>query len=62
MYNIKREKMYHLGFETLKTLLLRTIRGEWIDILHLMSRGDVYQLSFKNFVKHASVYQEEGQE
>ena len=47
MYNVKREKLHHLGYHTLKTLLLRTIRDDWIDILDLMSRGDVYQLSFE---------------
>ena len=47
MYNVKREKLHHLGFYTLKTLLLRTIREEWIDLLNLMSKGDVYQFSFE---------------
>ena len=47
MYNLKREKLHHLGSDTLKTLLLRTIRDEWIDLLDLMSRGDVYHLSFE---------------
>ena len=47
MYNVKREKLQHLGFDTLKTLLLRTIRDEWIDLLNLTSRGDVYQFSFE---------------
>ena len=47
MYNFKRENLHHLGFDTLKTLLLRTIRDEWIDLLNLMSKGDVYQLSFE---------------
>ena len=42
MYNVKRGKLHHLGSDTLKPLLLRTIRDEWIDILDLMSRGDVY--------------------
>jgi len=46
MYNVKRGKLHHLGSNTLKTLLLRTIMDEWIDLLNLMSRGDVYQLSF----------------
>jgi hypothetical protein len=62
MYNVKREKLHHLASDTLKTLLLRTIRDEWIDLLDLMSRGDVYQLSLKKFVKHANTYQEEGKE
>jgi len=47
MYNVKREKLHHLGSNTIKTLLLRTIRDEWIDLLNLMSRGDAYHLSFK---------------
>ena len=47
IYNVKREKLHHLVSDTLETLLLRTIRDEWIDLLDLMSRGDVYQLSFE---------------
>ena len=57
MYNVKRGKLHHLGSNTLKTLLLRTIRDEWIDLLDLMSRGDVYQLSFEEICetcKHIS--------
>ena len=38
MYNVKREKLHHLGFYTLTTPLLRTIRDEWIDLLDLMSK------------------------
>ena len=41
MYNVKREKLHHLGFDTLKNLLFRTIRDEWINLLDLMSGGDV---------------------
>ena len=47
MYNVKREKLNHLVFDILKTLLLKIIRDEWIDLFDLMSKGDVYQLSFK---------------
>ena len=47
MYNVKRENLHHLGFDTLKTLLLRTIKDEWINLLNLMSRGDVYKFSFE---------------
>ena len=57
MYNVKRGKLHHLGSDTLKTLLLRKIRDEWNDLLDLMSRGDVYQLSFEEICetcKHIS--------
>jgi len=47
MYNVKREKLHHLGFDTVKTLLLRKVMDDWIHLLYLMSRGDVYQLSFE---------------
>ena len=47
MYNVMREKIHHLGSDTLKSILLKTISDEWIDLLDLMSRGDVYQLSFE---------------
>lgn len=45
-YNIKRGKMYNLDDETLKSILLKYIRDEWIDLLNLMGKGDVSQLSF----------------
>ena len=32
IYNVKRKKLHHLGLDTLKTLLLRTIRDEWINL------------------------------
>ena len=57
MYNVRREKLHQLRSDTLKTLLLRTIRDEWIDLLDIMSRADVYQLSFEEICetcKHIS--------
>ena len=46
---IKRENLHHLGSNTLKICLLRTIRDEWVDLLDLMNRVFVYQLSFEEF-------------
>ena len=45
-YSIKRAKMHNLDEETLKALLLKSIGNEWIDLLNLMGKGDVSQLSF----------------
>ena len=39
MYNVKREKLHHLGSDTLKTLLLRTIRDENNAYFDNKSRG-----------------------
>lgn len=38
-YNVNREKMNNLDEETFKSLLLKFIRDEWIDILNLMGKG-----------------------
>ena len=35
-YTVKREKQNHLDLDTLKVILLRGIRDEWIDVLNLM--------------------------
>jgi len=43
-YNLKRAKMNNLDEETLKSLLLKAIIDEWIDILNMMGKGDIYQL------------------
>jgi len=40
--------MHHLRLDILKTLLLNVIKDEWIDILNLVGKGDVYQLSFQD--------------
>lgn len=39
-YNVKREN-YTIHDLILKSLLLRAIRDKWINILNLMSKGDV---------------------
>ena len=43
-YNLKRANMNNLDEETLKDLLLKAIRDEWIDILNMMGKGDISQL------------------
>ena len=45
-YNVKRDKMHNLDEETLKYLLLKYIRDEWINLLNLMGKGYISQLSF----------------
>ena len=37
-YNLKRAKMENLDQYTLKALLLKSIRDEWIDILDMMGK------------------------
>ena len=43
--------MSSLDEETLKALLLKAIRDEWIDILNMMGKGDISQLSLYDIVE-----------
>jgi hypothetical protein len=45
-YNVKRAKQNHLELETLKIIFLCGIRDECIDLLNLMGKGDVSQLTY----------------
>ena len=40
-YNLKRAKTNNLDEDTLKSLLLKAIRDEWIHILNMMGKGDI---------------------
>ena len=42
-YNVKISKLHDLGLDTLKTLLIKVIEDEWIDIINLIGKGDVSQ-------------------
>lgn len=46
-YNVKRTKMHNLDEETLKAILLKSIRDEWVYLLNLMDKGDISQLWFR---------------
>jgi len=45
-YNIQRSKMNQLRKETLRIILLRVIRLEYLEVLNLMRVGDVSKLSY----------------
>ena len=47
-YNLKRAKMENLDEDTLKAILLKSIRDEWIDILNMMGKGDISQLTLND--------------
>ena len=50
-YNLKRAKMSNLDDETLKALILKAIRDEWIDILNMMGKGDISQLPLRDITE-----------
>ena len=45
-YNLQRSKQRKLRKETLKTLLLKGIQAEYLEILKLMGKGNVFQLAY----------------
>ena len=50
-YNLKRAKLSNLDDETLKALILKAIRDEWIDILNMMGKGDISQLPLRDITE-----------
>ena len=61
--NIQRAKRHNLDEVTLKNVLLKTIRDEWIDLLNFMGKGYVSQFPFeeicefcKNIVRGKAKY------
>lgn len=50
-YNLKRVKMNNLDEETLRALLLKAIRDEWINILNMMGKEDISQLPLSDIAE-----------
>lgn len=50
-YNLKREMMENLDEVTLKSLLLKAIRDEWMDILNMTTKRDISQLPLNDIGK-----------
>jgi len=44
--NVKRANIHEVDEENLQNLLLNSIRDEWLDLLNLMGKVDISQLSF----------------
>ena len=45
-YNLQKSKHKHLEKEILKTLLLKGIKDEFLELLNLIGKCDVFQLSY----------------
>ena len=50
-YNLQRYKQRQLGKETLKKLFLKEIQAKYLEILNLMGRGNVFQLTYDDICK-----------
>ena len=47
-YNLQKSKHKHLEKEILKTLLLKGIKDEFLELLNLIGKGDAFQLSYED--------------
>jgi len=45
-YNLQRSSHNTLGSDILKTILIRGMQDEWLDMLNLMGKGDIYKESY----------------
>ena len=45
-YNLQKSKYKHLEKEILKTRLLKGIKDKFLELLNLIGKGDVFQLSY----------------
>ena len=58
-YNLQRSKQRKLGKETLKTLLLKGIQAEYLEILNLIGKGNVFQLAYDDICELCRRYSRE---
>ena len=55
-YNLQRSKQRKLGKETLKTILLKGIQDEYLEILNVMGTGNVFQLAYDDICELCGRY------
>lgn len=46
LYNLQNSRQNTLNNETIRTIFLKGIQEEYMDVLNLMGLGDIFQLSF----------------
>ena len=50
-YNLQKSKQHSLNQETVRTIFLKSIRDEYLDILNVMGKGDISNLPFDEIVE-----------
>jgi hypothetical protein len=56
LYNYQKTKKISLDTTTVRTIFLKGIRDDCIEVLNLMSSGDVYQKSFADIAEYCKRY------
>ena len=60
MYNLQKSKYSSLTSDIIRTIFLKGIRDEYLDILNVMGKGDIFYLPFDGIIKLCkSIHEEE---
>ena len=54
--NVQRVGQTNMGLDVLKIILLRGIREEFLDMLHLLRKGDISKESFEKIIELCKRY------
>jgi hypothetical protein len=56
LYNYQKTKKFSLDTTTVRTTFLKGVRDDCIEVLNLMSYGEVYQNPFADIVEYCKIY------
>jgi hypothetical protein len=56
LYNYQKKKEFSLETTTVRTIFLKGIRDDYIEVLNLMSSGNVYQNPFAYIEEYCKIY------
>jgi len=56
LYNYQKTKQFPLDTTTVRTIFLKGVRDDCIEVLNLMSYGDVYQNPFADIAEYCKRY------
>lgn len=60
-YNLQKSKQHSLNQETIRTIFLKGVRDEYLDILNVMGKQDISNLPFEEIVELCQNILEEDQ-
>jgi hypothetical protein len=56
LYNYQKTKQFSLDTATIRTIFLKGVRDDCIEVINLMSSGDVYQKKFADIAEYCKRY------
>ena len=56
LYNYQKSKLFTTNLAVVRTVFLKCLRDDWIEVLNLLSPGDVHQKPFSEIVDYCRRY------